>query len=467
MLLKAGVMAVSFVAAGVNASPAPPASQLELLNAAGNVVLRVYPTQSYSIEEFPKWTSDAADVRWPLVEPVDAEACEGMPALAKPSVVLLDRGTCSYYDKIESAREAGAEFVLIAQSIDGMYNQTSGRIKNTCYRDCSNGRGATEEICLTSSAKSCGSRTCIALNQFEPEAIVGDKNNFCCMVDALQPLGGLNNTVVPSAFVTYTDANLIRAAIAEIGAGATVRLQQRATLFPNPSVYAMWIMGTGITAFASYHALSRERRYVRASWGGASRDQVVDNGGSQSTGASTATPRKHQSAPLEVLEISTHGAVGFLVMSCFVLVGLFYLTLSYPHTAVIALNVLYAIGSVGSLSMILFQPIFGRLLPFLYNYIVIDKPSWELKGALYVLFWLFGLVVYLVCACVLFLCFFVSKTTANQRKTKLTQVFLLLLRHHLQHTFQSTVLSLLLLLLLLCGHQCGSPSAMKTGRGSC
>ena len=142
----------------------------------------------------------------------------------EPFALLVERGLCSFDDKMRSAVSSGASVLLVADSLRGEYRATDDgavarmALNDPCAVDCASGMGFVDpqrisvEQVLNGLAESCGlscrSRTC-AFSGRSNESL----REVCCFsdqsLDMALPLSIKNNTVVPAVFIALSQVGRV------------------------------------------------------------------------------------------------------------------------------------------------------------------------------------------------------------------------------------------------------------------
>ena len=290
----------------------------------------------------------------------DPFGCSVDPALPAqpPAAVVVLRGRCSFQDKATAAAASGAAAVIVANSLEGVYNAAStgavGPALNTtaCDYDCGLGSGVVAAAQVSTAnayagydcgGGRCGVNRCV-LTGVE-DASSGDRQ-VCCLADDFMEMGGTAAFPVPTVFVTVDGHAQLATYLAQGGAGAPVTVAMRHTPTLDPSSVIIWGIGVFAVAAASLRSAAVDR-----------------DAASRAGRGSTAPPASPQADDgVETMAVTVKGAAGFLLVATLVLLGLFFL-IKLGVQIVYLVIAIFCVGAVSSTAHILLRPAVLKLAP--------------------------------------------------------------------------------------------------------
>ena len=306
----------------------------------GNQV--VYATFSASSVEAP--SSNAPLISRLYVPKLHPHGCSG--DLSPPTtsnlgeswtVVLKRGGSCGFREKSLRAARFGASAVIIVNTVEGLYNETSGELLNACNLNC--------DISMTSSRDEC-ERSCYRCS----ENLHLNSGTYCCVDDSLVSMYVGKTVMIPGLFVSLEDSETKLLPAAK--SNEICRIFLRDSYEIDPSVLFVGILACTVLFTASYRAVSKERYLARWIWN--SPNSLI---------------RDRFSADLHLLDedleqvhLSLISAWTFVITSTFVILILFFLVQYYPHLVVQFLQVFFCFGSMSSFAKIFLEPIFLTIL---------------------------------------------------------------------------------------------------------
>jgi signal peptide peptidase-like protein 2B len=295
------------------------------------------------------------------------------------SALLVDRGTCSFFQKAENAKRAGAQALIVTNTRESIYNTaTPSNSPASLVHNCDNGEAWIDALappawaaendspaCAQSAA--CESAQCVFTGANRSTgATTGatTQHQVCCMFDVVMEMGS-NATEVLDAFlpvfVTMKDAARMRASLAadrdnfntnphtDLHSNlhlsnltlTAVSIFARPSPLVDPSSVIIWALGVLTAVLGSYAGASRERSALRRSGGRdfrlcatlrsigerlARRCCCCRHGGARESEhrALNPPPAPEDTDSEAPLDLSVWHAFGFLVMSSTFLIVLFY-----------------------------------------------------------------------------------------------------------------------------------------------
>jgi len=251
------------------------------------------------------------------------------------------RGECSFEQKALVAQEAGAAALIVVNNLDSLYrNASSNLLSNPCATDCLISQSNDRSTC--EAASECRSSLCTN-NPYGSDA------PYCCVLDNLFGMNLGNATGIPAVLVGFENsAAVLRAA----ESNAEVRVFTEPELSLDGSLFIILLLGSGVTALASYRAARTERKHASYLWAAPSPDDIPDILPPQTA----APPPKNHDDQIEQVELSLYAVVIFIVFCTGALIGLFYLAKEFPQQTVIAVQVLFGISAGAAFSHFVAQP---------------------------------------------------------------------------------------------------------------
>lgn len=217
-----------------------------------------------------------------MVEATPPSACGALalPATLLPGerfALVAMRGNCTFSRKMAMARTAGADVLVVANTLGAMYAPTNASdgsaadaaqtLLNPCVVDCALARrfaphaNASDGLDCASPAGTCASKLCASTGQRSAAGF-----EYCCYLDA-PTLGTVESAASPTAtplvlFVGVVDgATLLLDARAQRSRVVFRAGSNAATI--NPSSYLIWVLGVFTVVTASLRAAGAERRAMR------------------------------------------------------------------------------------------------------------------------------------------------------------------------------------------------------------
>lgn len=258
-----------------------------------------------------------------------------------PFLLYIPRGHCSFVHKAIMGQQLGAKGILIGDSIDAIFNSTTGpnvtTITSHMAWNCQYARDSNLANCAAST--SCPSKKCLWTNEFFNEA--------CCMWDVPDLMGGNSSRSfvrIPVMRMKASDAAELEGQLPVTEAKLYLRTIHRV----DPSSFIVWFLAVATVVVGGWRGSRTEREKARGR-------QIETTGVSEE---------------IEALELTKYHAIGFLVFGSAFLLILYYL----PVVKVVI--VMFAIGSVSAVGFIIFMPIVETLYKRLSQ---APMPHWNLK----------------------------------------------------------------------------------------
>ncbi|CBJ48823.1 putative growth-on protein GRO10 [Ectocarpus siliculosus] len=273
----------------------------------------------------------------------DADGCgkvtvEDPPEGGGGFVLLVERGNCFFDAKALAAQEAGAEGLVVMNSVEGIYQDNSAATDKYDY-ECDNGEGwvkdlqtpvwdplNTDEACWSNDA--CDSGVCVVTNV--TEATLGTK--VCCAWDMYITMYSSDPETsdkvgIPSVYVTMKDGQ----ALLEAGE-VDVEIFNRPRSYINLSSFLLWGLGVATVVWASVKSGDDLRRRSNSKSGDGS-SGVVNYGGDS-----------HEESPS--LELGVRHTLAFVVFASGMLLLLFFFNLGLGVTLMFCLSASTATSAI-------------------------------------------------------------------------------------------------------------------------
>ena len=220
---------------------------------AGQLNIRYsYTTIDFSVASFGgEFTEVGYSPYYRLLIPAsDSKGCGKviLPEIAhstsKPIILVLERGTCSFYEKAKNAQDAGASAVLIYNSLEGIYGSNS--YASSLDYNCDNDQAwvsSAGEPSTCGSSKSCDSGICVSTNATNSEGA----SQMCCAWDLYLSMGhGKTNSdestvEIPVGFLRMQDYNTL-SSYASFGMNAIDVLVYEKVDWWNWSSFTIWVI---------------------------------------------------------------------------------------------------------------------------------------------------------------------------------------------------------------------------------
>ncbi|EQC31729.1 hypothetical protein SDRG_10520 [Saprolegnia diclina VS20] len=273
-------------------------------------------------------------------------------ASSQPFALMIQRGLCTFTDKAVTAQKLGATAVLVADTVESIYN-TTVRENATVWDkadayDCSQGQATLATLASppwsdanndASCSSDCPSGRCIP---------TGNGNQVCCMWDVTDYMGAgvnYNQVTIPLVRVRAMDA-------AKIKDGSSVSIYKRFIPKVDLAQGLVWAMAVATIIMAGYLASSLERKKA-----------VVRTAPVGHVTATVVAQLRQEQEEEPAMDINWTHAIGFLVFGSAFLLLLFYVNV------VMIVIVMYCFGANSAISTILFSPLFERVK-------ALRKPLW-------------------------------------------------------------------------------------------
>ncbi|KAG6968775.1 hypothetical protein JG688_00005642 [Phytophthora aleatoria] len=252
------------------------------------------------------------------------------------SVVLVDRGNCSFVTKALKAQAAGAKGLIIRDLavID----------KPIFEYDCSKGQAFVDTLATpewTTDAEQC-SHTIMQES--------GKKHQVCCMWDTFVLMGVTNRTVakelaIPVVYVTIANGQKLQKAIDKHSMSLVARTYRRELPLIDVSSVLLWALGVATALGATYYSASPLRRQD----GSAARQQRRRG--------EDIRDEESGNARDDIWELDARHAVGFIALAGVFLTVLFYVKIGG------AIPVLFTVSGAATLTQVVGIPAMEWLMP--------------------------------------------------------------------------------------------------------
>ena len=276
-------------------------------------------------------------------------------AEAAPFALFVERGFCSFDDKMRSAVTLGAQVLVVADSLRGEYRYTGNEsaatmgLSDPCAVNCAKGEGYVDARRLTTQqvldglsnncGTSCASNACAFSGRHNATA-----RQVCCFTDVsldmALPSALANHSALPALFVSLSQATKLHAAMRTSG---RTKVVIESMLHPGPrpdlSSLAILLLGSLTASIMSYLAASSQDDQDHG------RD-VPSAGG--------------LSSEQESLSLTIPFALGFLCLASSFLILLYFLLQAGFDIVILLLVCVFVVASSTSISQ-------GFVLPTLLH----------------------------------------------------------------------------------------------------
>ncbi|KAG3169784.1 hypothetical protein PI124_g3301 [Phytophthora idaei] len=297
------------------------------------------------------------------------------------SVVLVDRGNCSFVTKALKAQAAGAKGLIIRGTKRAVYeaivshNTTNSSTLSSGHNtgtttdlavidkpifeyDCSKGQAFVDTLATpewTTDAEQCSgdhrctSRSCVLTGHTIMQES-GKKHQVCCMWDTFVLMGVTNRTVakelaIPVVYVTIANGQKLQKTIDKHSTSLVARTYRRELPLIDVSSVLLWALGVATALGATYYSASPLRRQD----GSASRQQRRRG--------EDIRDEESGNARDGIWELDARHAVGFIALAGVFLTVLFYVKIGG------AIPVLFAVSGAATLTQVVGIPAMEWLMP--------------------------------------------------------------------------------------------------------
>ncbi|KAG7384903.1 Signal peptide peptidase-like 2A [Phytophthora pseudosyringae] len=313
------------------------------------------------------------------LEPTSAMSVHG-------SVVVVDRGNCSFVAKALQAQAAGAKGVVIRGTKQAVYEAVASRNSTNASAtvlaagvhhaetnlavldkpvfeyDCSRGEAFVDHLATPvwatdaeqcSGDRRCRSRSCVLTGHATTQE-GGKKHQVCCMWDTFVLMGATNRTVakelaIPVVYVTIAHGQKLQRSIDKYPTSLVVRTYRRELPLVDVSSLLLWALGVATALGATYYSAGPLRRQSESA---AVREQEKLHGGQDARDEAS-----EDGARDDVWELDARHAVGFIALA-----GVF-LTVFYYVKIGGAIPVLFAVSGAATLTQVLATPAVEWMVP--------------------------------------------------------------------------------------------------------
>ncbi|KAI9993470.1 hypothetical protein PInf_015553 [Phytophthora infestans] len=297
------------------------------------------------------------------------------------SIVLVDRGNCSFITKALQAQAAGAKGLIIRGTKRAVYeaivshNTTNSSTllsgqntepttslavvdKPVFEYDCSKGEAfvdkpATPEWTTDSEQCSgdqrCSSKSCVLTGRTEMRES-GKKHQVCCMWDTFVLMGVTNRTVakqlaIPVVYVTIANGHKLQKAIDKHTTSLVARTYRRELPLIDVSSVLLWALGVATALGATYYSASSLRHQE---------DSTFYEPRRRGEGIRDEESRNTRD---DIWELDARHAVGFIALAGVFLTVFYYVKLGG------AIPVLFAVSGAATLTQVVGIPAVEWLMP--------------------------------------------------------------------------------------------------------
>lgn len=298
------------------------------------------------------------------------------------TLVLADRGNCSFLDKALRAQAAGARGIVIRGTRKAVYeslhrNSTRNDTLETAAKpvfeyDCLRGEGFVKTLAdpewdtdtaACNQSERCSSGMCIATGQVDSAK---GGHQVCCLWDTHILMGVGNrslasNLTFPVVYVTIADGKRLERSLQSYP-DLLIRTFRRDPPVIDISSLLLWAIGVATAVGASYYsALPDRRKWI---------ERLMP---STPEHKQQHQHKQQETEDEEVWELDTKHAVAFIVGA-----GVF-LTLLYYIKVGRFIPVLFAISATGTLTQIAVAPLLNAMVPAIASR-QLSLPGWCLGG---------------------------------------------------------------------------------------
>eukprot|EP00756_Hemistasia_phaeocysticola_P058506 Hpha_TRINITY_DN35144_c0_g1::TRINITY_DN35144_c0_g1_i1::g.168356::m.168356 len=160
------------------------------------------------------------------------------------SAVLLLRGGCMFQEKIRNAVSAGAAAVLIAGTLESLYDK-HGLLTDPCSVDCGLGRSDSQQGCEELCGGPCANST----------------EDWCCVLDRVLDMnpGNLSKAEIPAVGLSVVGGQRLLS-VAHDHDDVVIKMSYRAPRKLELSSLAIWFLGVCTVVIASWRATRQDRK---------------------------------------------------------------------------------------------------------------------------------------------------------------------------------------------------------------
>lgn len=286
------------------------------------------------------------------------------------TLIVADRGNCSFVQKALIAQRAGAKGLVVRGTRRAAYEAILAARNGSAHDnttalatserppfdyDCTRGESfvpaladpawATDDAQCSRNSR-CASKMCIPTGAVDRRG-----HQVCCLWDTHVLMGAnlseARNVSIPVVFVTIADGQQLARSV-ERYPELLIRTYQREVPLVDIASVLLWVIGVATALGASYYAAAADRRQwlLRTNPNAVERKQEREQQQQQSS---------HDSS--DVWEIDTKHAIGFIVSA-----GLF-LTVFYYVKIGGVIPILFALSAAGTLTQLVVAPSLDHLVP--------------------------------------------------------------------------------------------------------
>eukprot|EP00638_Chattonella_subsalsa_P000540 CAMPEP_0117755468 /NCGR_PEP_ID=MMETSP0947-20121206/13472_1 /TAXON_ID=44440 /ORGANISM="Chattonella subsalsa, Strain CCMP2191" /LENGTH=562 /DNA_ID=CAMNT_0005574813 /DNA_START=348 /DNA_END=2036 /DNA_ORIENTATION=- len=284
----------------------------------------------------------------------DTEVCNSnvqLPGTESNFLLLVERGNCTFTQKVLNAQMNGASGVIIYNSLRGMYRGKNYGLDKTDY-ECGNGEGWVENVVQPiwstenepeecTSDPRCDSGRCILTNI--TDSTKGTK--ACCAWDLYMSIGGdfeeAKEVRVPVAYITMSDADVLFSNTDLESGDLEATMFLRPWAYYNLSSFFLWALGVFTACIAAYHSSGDLRKKI----------YLMDNGLATPPSDDDDVDMREQSMNLTIWH-----TLGFIVLASSMLLILYYFDIN------LVITILYSFSCAAAVSVMLLKPLFKGFL---------------------------------------------------------------------------------------------------------
>lgn len=312
------------------------------------------------------------------------------------TVVIVDRGNCSFLQKARVAEQTGARGLVVRGSKQAIYetirekkphsNESAtvdaSQVELPPFEyDCARGEAFVTQLatpewrtdaasCYTNDR--CESNMCV-LTGATRQLASRLEHQVCCMFDTYVVMGGGNrsqsaNVTIPVVYMTVRDGQQLERALATYPSLLMRTSRRDVPLFDVASIL-LWALGVSTAIGAAYYsAVIQRRAWRKRRWQQEDADYDGEHGDEGHKHHDPRTPhhsrrrRRSSSGPEsadEIWELDTRHAIGFIAFA-----GVFLTILFYVKAGVAVLvPVLFAVAGTTALAQVAVAPALHAFVP--------------------------------------------------------------------------------------------------------
>ncbi|KAJ0406786.1 hypothetical protein ATCC90586_000839 [Pythium insidiosum] len=285
------------------------------------------------------------------------------------TLVVVDRGNCSFLQKAWLAELAGARGLVVRgtkravyESIHNAVNGSHAADRPLFEYDCGQGEAFVQKLdtpvwetddprCARD--PQCGSQSCVLTGVHDPTR---GGHQLCCMWDTAVLMGANRtlaaNVTIPVVYVSVANGLQLQRSL-ERFPDLLIRTYEREAPLVDVSSILLWALGVATALGAAFYSAASDRERYRCRTDPEyqrCRQQQQQQEGRQEEHASTSERQ-------EPWELSTQHAVAFIVSAALFLTVLYYVKSAH------VIPVLFAVSATGTLTQLVTSPLLQALVP--------------------------------------------------------------------------------------------------------